>query len=197
MLGKISHDMIKPFNGEGDVAAWLRKVRLVAKLQNITESASLIPLSLEGDALALYLEMNEREQRDVKKIENRLKEAFTEGIFVSYNKLSRICWAGHTVGVSVNAIRRLAGLSGFAGEGLETAVKLAFVNGCPEDASVALQQLPNVGSTDMDELISKARVLIANRATGFGAAVVKQKTGDAWLHPFVDNGMQSSCRSEN
>ena len=75
---------------------------------------------------------------------------------MSYNKLSRICWAGKTIDVYVNEIRRLAGLSSFAGKGLETAVKLAFVNGFPEDVSVALLQLPNVAGTDMDKLISKA-----------------------------------------
>ena len=138
MPGKISHVMIKPSIGEGDVVAWLRKVRLVPKLQNIF-------LYLESDVLALYLEMNEREQTDIKRIEDRLKKAFTEGVFVSYNKLSRIRWAGQTVDVYANKSRRLAGLSSFAGEGLETAVRLAFVNGFLDDVSVALQQLPNVG----------------------------------------------------
>ena len=57
---KITSDMIKPFIGEGDVVAWLKKVRLVAKLQKITELACFIPLYLEKDALALYLEMDER-----------------------------------------------------------------------------------------------------------------------------------------
>ena len=88
MLGIISHEMIKPFSGKGDVAAWLRKVRLVANLQNIVDLASLIPLYLEGNALVLYLEMNECKKTDIKKIEDRLKEAFMEGVFEFYNKLS-------------------------------------------------------------------------------------------------------------
>ena len=167
MSGKISHEMINPFSGEGYMVAWLRKVRLVAKLQNIADSGSLIPLYLEGDVLVLYMEMNERKQTDVKRIKDRLKEAFTEGVFVSYNKLSSICWAGQTVDVYANEIRRLAGLSGFAGEGQETAVRLAFMNGFPEDVSVVLQQLPNIAGMDMDKLISKARVLTVNLATGF------------------------------
>ena len=155
---------------------------------------SLIPLYLEDDALTLYLEMNEREQTDVKRIEDRLKEAFTEGVFVSYN---RIHWAGQTVNVDANEIRRLASLSGFAGEGLETAVKLAFVNGFPEDVSVALQQLLNVVGTDMDEIISKARVLTTNRATGFEAAVIKEKVGEEWLRPSAGGRTPSSRKSEN
>ena len=49
--------MIKPFTGEGDVVSWIKKVQLVAKLQKVSDLASFIPLYLEGDALALYLEM--------------------------------------------------------------------------------------------------------------------------------------------
>ena len=147
--------MIKPFSSEGVEVAWLRKVKLEAKLQNITDLDNLIPLYLESNALARYLERNERKQTDVKRIEDRSKEAFTEGVFVSYNKLSMICWAGQTVDDYVNEIRRLAGLSGFAWEGLETGVKLAFVNRFLEYVSVALQQLRKIAGTDMDELISK------------------------------------------
>ena len=52
---------------------------------------------------------------------------------MSYNKLSRIRWAGQTVDVYANEITRLMSLSSFVGEGLETAVKLALVNRFPED----------------------------------------------------------------
>ena len=89
---------------------------------------------------------------DIKRIKDRLKEVFTEGVFVSCNKLSRIRWAGQTVDVYVNEIRRLAGLSDFAREGVKTAVKLAFVKGFPEEVSVALQQLPNITGTDINEV---------------------------------------------
>ena len=85
----------------------------MAKLQNIVDLASLILLYREGDALALYLEMNEHEQIDVKRIEDRLKEAFMEGVFGSYNKLSKIRWTGQTVDVYANEIRKLTGLSSF------------------------------------------------------------------------------------
>ena len=34
-VNKISTDMIKPFNGEGDVASLLKKVKLVGKLTGV------------------------------------------------------------------------------------------------------------------------------------------------------------------
>ena len=57
--------------------------------------------------MALYLEMNKFERTDVKRIEDRLKEAFTEGVFVSYNKSSRIRRAGKTVNIYANEIGTL------------------------------------------------------------------------------------------
>lgn len=74
----IISDVIKPFFGQGDVVVWLKKVRLVARLQQVDDVASLLPLYLEGDVLALYMEMEEKDQRDVDQIKARLKEAFTE-----------------------------------------------------------------------------------------------------------------------
>ena len=37
MMPTIRPDMVKNFNGEGDVEAWLSKVELVAKLTNIDD----------------------------------------------------------------------------------------------------------------------------------------------------------------
>ena len=62
---RISNDIIKPFFGEGDVVAWLKKVRLMAKLQQVDDVACLLPWYLEGDALALYMEMEEDDQKQI------------------------------------------------------------------------------------------------------------------------------------
>ena len=50
---RLGSDILKPFSGEGDMVAWLKKVRFVARLQQVDDVASLLPLYLEGDALAL------------------------------------------------------------------------------------------------------------------------------------------------
>ena len=72
----------------------------------IKDLASFNPLYLEGDALALYLEMREEDQTDVKKIENRLKEAFAQGRFEAYRRLMGLRWTGEQVNVFANEIRR-------------------------------------------------------------------------------------------
>ena len=60
------------------MVAWLKKVRLVAKLQQVDDVASLLSLYLEGDALALYMEMEEDDQMQIEQIEAQLKEVFTD-----------------------------------------------------------------------------------------------------------------------
>ena len=156
---KITSDMVKPFTGDGDVVAWLKKIQLVGKLKKISDLASLIPLYLEGDALALYLEMSDADQSDSEKIVARLREAFSDGAFVAYAKLVKVRWTGQPVDVYANDIRRLAGLAGFTGVGLENVVRMTFVNGFPDTISIGLQQVSGVLTKPVSELINVARVL--------------------------------------
>ena len=57
---KVTPEMIRYFDGEGDLMAWLAKAKLVAKLAKISDLACFLPLYLEGDALAIYLEMQRK-----------------------------------------------------------------------------------------------------------------------------------------
>ena len=93
--------------------AWLSKVKLVAELQKAMDPSLFVPLFLEGDALAVYLELGESEQASTDRIETRLKEAFTDPLFVAFSKMTLMKWAGEPVDVYANEIRRLAGLSDF------------------------------------------------------------------------------------
>ena len=96
--GKISN-ITKCFDGSGDIVAWLKKAKLVPKLVEIKYLASLILPYLEGDALALYSEMSEGDQTDVKKIEDRLKEACAQGRFETCRKLMGLRWTGEQADV--------------------------------------------------------------------------------------------------
>ena len=179
MATKITTDMIKPFNGEGDFVSWLQKVKLVAKLSKVTELHNFIPLYLEGDALAVYMGMSEKNQEDAAKIEERLTEAFTDGPFVAWGKLSSYKWSGESVDIYANELRRLAGLAGFESPGLETVVKLAFIGGFPNSISVELQQIAGVQSMLMSKLLPRARILAASGSTQYntGAVAMSNKRG--------------------
>ena len=78
---------------------------------------SLLPLYLERDTLAFYMEMHKDDQKDINLTEACLKYAFTNGVFTTYRKLSR--WAGKRVDVYINRIRQLAGMAEFEGIELE------------------------------------------------------------------------------
>ena len=177
-LSKVTTDMIKPFTGEGDVVSWLKKVTLVAKLQKISDIASFIPLYLEGNALALYLELSDEDQADAETIQKKLKTAFADDAFAAFGKLVNMKWTGEPVDVFANEVRRLAGLAKFSKEGLENVVKLTFINGFPDHISVSLQQVPDVLGMKMDELISRARILSSKQQGVVSLSAVSVKTMD-------------------
>lgn len=99
---KVSSDMMRCYNGTGDVVACLKKEKLVVKLMEIKDVTSFIPLYLEGHAMTLYMEMSEEDQIKVEKIEDRLKEAFAQGRFEAYGKLTDWRWKGEQVDVFAN-----------------------------------------------------------------------------------------------
>ena len=138
VLLRLGKDVIPPFSGEGDVAGWIKKVKLVAKLQKVQDLVSFIPLFLHEDALALYLEMSNEDQVWAEQIEMRLVTTLTEGPFEAYEKLKWFKWTGESVNVYANTIKRLAGLAGYIGIGLDHTAKLAFVTGFPDVVSVVL-----------------------------------------------------------
>ncbi|CAE1293201.1 CNBP [Acanthosepion pharaonis] len=156
---RISSDIIKPFSGQGDVVAWLKKVRLMARLQQVDDVASLLPLYLEGDALALYMEMEEEDQGNIDLIEARLKQAFTDDAFSAYRKLTMVRWTGERVDVYANKVRQFVRLTGFEGAEMERLTKLAFIMGFPDVISLELRQAPNVEALTVGKFLARARVL--------------------------------------
>ena len=54
---------------------------------------------LKGNALAVYLEMGEKDQADAESIAKRLKTAFSVGAFEVDNKLRTVTWTGEPVDV--------------------------------------------------------------------------------------------------
>ena len=150
---KLNSGIIKPFYGDGDVVVWLKKVQLVARLQKIDDMASLLPLYLEGDALQLYLEMDEDQQTNIDLIESQLKETFLDEELSAYTKLKLVKWAGEHMDVYASKIQ-LAGRARFAGCSLETVIKLVFVTGFLNDISMKLQQALAIKTLTIGDLLT-------------------------------------------
>ena len=98
--------------------------------------------------------MKEVDQKDISLIKAQLKEAFTDGMFMAYRKLTMIRWAGKHVDIYANKIMQLTGLAGFEGAGLERFTKLAVVTGFPNVISIELQQAPKIETLAMGDLLA-------------------------------------------
>ena len=111
---KLGKNVIPPFNEEGDVFRWIKKAKLVARLQKMPDLGSFLPSFLQ-DVLALYLEMSYSGQLDKVMIKLRLMNTFLEGPFETYEKLKRVTSIGESVDIYANNIKRLVRLTGYLG----------------------------------------------------------------------------------
>ena len=144
--------MIKPFSSEEDVVVWLRNVNLVIKLQKLNYVAAVIPLFLEGEALALYLELSEQDQENVDIIRDWNKH-FAKGLYETYEKLVSVLWIRESVDVYANKIKQLVELVGYRGYGAEIAARIALITGFPAEIAQKLQQITAVEKMEMRKLI--------------------------------------------
>ena len=174
MAGRLDTSrVIRPFNGEGDVSAWLAKVELVASLTEVKDVAKFVPLYLEGGALSLYLELDDSKKGDYNLLSKELLKAYSDSEFVAFSKLKNLKWTGEQVDVYANDIRKLARGCGLKGKALEQLVKLTFITGFPDSISVELQQIHGVENMTVSDVIGRARILAASsgRASNFGNIV--------------------------
>ena len=183
-------EMIKAFDGSsGDVACWLKKVKLVVKLKKAGDLANFIPLYLEGSAFEVYDQMDEDDKGDAAKIEETLLNAFAQSSFGAYETFRQRSWmVGEAVDVFLADLRRLARLAKVENDIL---LLRAFVVGLPLAVSSRIQATPDVDSMGLVKVLQLARVLIANRDDGVGlvSAVAGAKFGNDGV------GLKSSTTS--
>ena len=164
-------ETLKVFDGSGDVATWLKKVKLVAKLKKVADLATFLPLYLEGSAFEVYDQMAERDKEAATEIEKTLLQAFALSTFEAYEEFRRRSWIpGEAVDVYLADLRRLARLANVEGDEL---LKCAFVVGFPPDVSAQLRSTEQ--TKGLDELARLARVLVANRSAGMAAAAADNR----------------------
>ena len=160
----VKTEFVKSFDGSSDVSSWLKKVELVARLKNITDEATLIPLYLEGPAFDVYDQMEEKSKRSAEAVKKRLTEAFGQNRFAAYEAFRQRSWSGHeSVDAFLSDLRRLAGLAGANSEALIT---LAFVCGLPADVSSQLRASSRIEDGSLQIILEMARVLMDERVHG-------------------------------
>jgi hypothetical protein len=161
--------IVRPFDGTGDLGAWLRKFKMVVKLQKLGNLHEVLPLFLEGPAFACYEEMDPANQDDAVRIEEALLEAFSVNPHQAYDMFRQRNWQeGETVDVYLNELRRLARLADVESDKL---LRRAFVVGLPSAVSAQLRTLCKVSDADLPTILGKARTLMEERVGEVALAV--------------------------
>ena len=159
-------DLVRPFDGEGDIVKWLDKLKLVAELKGIAEGglAKTIPLFLEGSAYDMYTELSATEKASEEAIKKKLIKAFGVNRYVAYEMFSRRVWKeGEPVDVFITDLRKLSRLAGMEGE---EAIRCAFVVGLPTAVSRELRASSSVDEMTLPQLLDRARALMAELHVG-------------------------------
>lgn len=97
----------------------------MARLQGISDVASLMALYLEGSALVLYLKIDDEDQLGMVNIKQHLWEFYMEGTYTCA-ELRMVKWTGEQVDEYAAEVQKVAMLSCFTREDLEKAAHLAF-----------------------------------------------------------------------
>ena len=152
----------KPF-ASGDAYEWLQKFEICSKANKWTDEtkALKLPTLLEGEALAVWLEISEAEQADYKVVKKKLCDKLTPMGFVSLDEFhQRKLRPGEPLSVYVHDSKKLLNQAMPALD--ETARKQLllhqFLAGLPQAVS---RQLRAAGETkDLDVAIERTRLLL-------------------------------------
>jgi len=152
-------EILEPFTGQGDVVEWLKKVKLVVKLQKIGELNCVIPLLLRGNAFSVFDQLPEASKANAEEIEEALISAFSMGRFTAYGVfISRKFISTEPVDVFLSDLRRLAGLAKIA---CEETILNAFVCGFDAHISCQLRIFHQKNKGSILDLAEQARVLVS------------------------------------
>ncbi|KFD62492.1 hypothetical protein M514_13006 [Trichuris suis] len=185
--------LIPQFDGSHgqSVVEWLQTVELICKLQKVEDVASVIPLRLIGGALAVYLQLSDKERGSVEKLKASLLAAFAVDPFVAYEQFKeRNLRANELPDVFLADLCRLASLFG----GIpEKAVAWAFVSGLPGNVRQPLRAGARMEDLSLNQILTRARAIIADdrpsRMTDACLAAVdseaKQQTGTSTLRCYA------------
>ena len=163
------HDVVRCFDGEGDVSVWLRKFRLVTSLRKMSDLHEVLPLFLENKAFAVYEQLKDEDKAAFEKIEQALLDAFAASPFRAYAEFKTLtCGDGESADVFLTELRRLAVLARIADEKL---IRCAFVTGMPPMVSAQLQATPKILDMPLDDVVIITRALLTQHAdASLGAA---------------------------
>lgn len=169
-------DVVKKFDGTGDVSKWLEKIELVAKLQKIDDVASMIPLFLDGSAFDVYQQLCDTDKQSVESVKTALVKSFgfTASQAWAMFKVRRL-QVSEAPDAYLADLRRLASVIGYDGEAANALVACQFVDGLPEPCRSQVKALHS-GSLDIPVLLECAKgILLEQDFSGGYAAMPRNR----------------------
>ena len=153
------NEVVSKFDGEGDVAAWIRQVRIAKRIMRLEDAdlADLASLALKDRAFAVYEEMEEEDKTDFEKIARALMTAFAKDPFSAHMMfIDRKYIVGEGVDSYLNELKRLGRIAGAS----EMTVKFRFITGMPTDVAERLRATPKIHELPQAKVLDMARAMV-------------------------------------
>lgn len=190
--------LIPEYDGTGkqSLVEWIGKLELICKIRGVSDVASVIPLRLSGGAFAVYLQVDEADQKKIEKIKEALLAAFAVDPYEAYEQfVSRKLQANESPNVFLAELRLASLFGGMSEKGLTC----AFVAGLPESVRQLLRAGSRMESLDLSQILTRGRAVIRDNISSgvqevcFGA---KDSTtgGDTSQRCYVCNGVNHFAR---
>ena len=157
----------------GDFSAWLKRLELVAKLKGLEDDlVSVLPLFLEGDAFAVYDQLEESVKVDYEKVKAALTDDFSEDFYAAYESfVGRKLGEEEAPATFMADLKRLSGLMGNKKEP-DGLIKCAFLRGLPAQVRLQLKATPGIRKMSAGEVLNMAKGVLGSSGGAQGGAIV-------------------------
>lgn len=163
----------KPFSN-GDLSEWFQRFEICCKANNWDDAkkALKLPTLLEGEGLAVWLELSEEEQADYKATKEKMVAKMAPMGFISLDDFHKRCLhPGEALPVYLHTLKKLLSqaMPDLDGEARNQLLLHQLLSGLP--ASVSKQLRATGETTKLDKVMERARLLLAMEDQEHAAAV--------------------------
>ena len=161
----------------GDVNEWFKRFDICSKANgwNSETKAKKLPTLLEGEALAIWMELSEDEQKDFDDAKKKIAERIVPEVFVTLDEFhKRRLLPGESLSLFVYELKKLLdqAMPGMDATAREQLLLHQFLGGVPAPIS---KQIRAAGETKaLDKAVERARLLMTIEREQIATAAVTE-----------------------